>query len=146
MRTRHTDFKEELHQNRRKLTPQRQAVLDIIAQAKRHLTPIEVHRKAKARYPRLGLTTVYRTLDLLVDLGYIQRVHLAQGCHSYAALAPNSHHLLCTICGQVVEFPCGEIEPLIQSLQTQTGYEIEVHMLELMGRCPGCQKKGRRAP
>jgi len=135
-------IKEGLRQNKRKLTRQRKVILDIIVRADCHLTPAEVHCLAKAGYPKLGLTTVYRTLDLLVELGYIQRVHLEEGCHSYAAIAqPNSHHLLCSMCGRVEEFPCGEIEPLIEALQAQTGYEIDVHMLELMGRCPACQTK-----
>ncbi len=135
-------FKEGLRQICRKLTRQRRAVLDIIVQAQHHLTPAELYRKAKRRYPKLGLTTVYRTLDLLVELGYVQRIHLEKGCHSYAAIAqPNSHHLICSRCGRVEEFPCGEIEPLIQALQAKTGFTIDVHMLELMGRCPLCQKR-----
>ncbi len=137
-------FKEGLRQNKRKLTRQRQAILDIITQASHHLTAGEVHGRAKALHLKIGLTTVYRTLDLLVELGYVQRIHLEEGCHSYAASAPNSHHLICSQCGRVEEFPCGELETLIETLKSETGYEIDVHVLELMGRCPLCQKKTTR--
>lgn len=133
-----------LRQNNHKLTRPRQVVLDIVTQADRHLTPAEVYRKAKSKYPHLGLTTVYRTLDLLVELGYIQRIHLDEGCHSYASSArPHGHHLVCSSCGRAEEFADCDLEPLMKSLRTKTGYEIDVHMLELMGRCPSCQSKAR---
>src|SRR5512142_428663 len=89
-----------LRENKRKLTRPRQVVLDIIARADRHLTAAEIHRRARDRFHHLGLTTVYRTLDLLVGLGYIQRVHFAESCHSYAATSqPHEHHLVCSLCG-----------------------------------------------
>ena len=133
-----------LRENHRKLTRARQAVLDILAQANQHLTPTEIYRKAKAKYPHLGLTTVYRTLDLLVELRYIQRVHLTEGCHSYAPTAQaHCHHLVCSVCGRAEEFDNCALEPLIESLQAETGFEINVHVLELLGRCPSCRTKSR---
>jgi len=134
----------DLRQNHRKLTRARQAVLDILVHAQRHLTPAEVYRKAKVKYPHLGLTTVYRTLDLLAELGHIQRVHLTEGCHSYAPTAQtHGHHLVCSACGRAEEFTDCDLEPLIKSLQVRTGFEINVHMLELMGRCPDCRARSR---
>jgi Fur family transcriptional regulator, ferric uptake regulator len=130
----------DLRDGHHKLTKPRRAVLDIIAKSERHLTPAEVYRKAKARYPHIGLTTVYRTLDLLVALGAIQRIHLPQGCHSYAS-APrvHAHHLVCASCGRAEEFADCDLDSLMASLRAKTGYMIDVHMLELMGLCPACQ-------
>jgi Fur family ferric uptake transcriptional regulator len=137
-------FHAGLRESHRRLTRPRQVVLDIISQSDQHLTPAEIHRKAKARYPQIGLTTVYRTLDLLVALGYIQRVHFTEGCHSYAAIArPHGHHLVCSMCGRAVEFDDCDLNALMKSLQAKTGYAIDVHVLELMGRCPDCQSKSR---
>lgn len=139
-----TSLQSGLRENHRKLTRSRRVVLDIIAQANQHLTPAEIYRRAKAKYPQLGLTTVYRTLDLLVELGYIQRVHFAEGCHSYATVArPHGHHLVCSVCGRAEEFQDCDLDPLVKSLQTKTGYTIDVHVLELMGRCPECKNKTR---
>jgi Fur family transcriptional regulator, ferric uptake regulator len=135
-----------LHENRRKLTRPRQVVLDIIVQAERHLTPAEIYRKAKIKYPHLGLTTVYRTLDLLIELGLVHRVHLADGCHSYAAsVQTHGHHLVCSVCGRAEEFSECDLDPLMQSLRAKTGYRIDVHLLELMGQCPSCQSKRVRS-
>ncbi len=137
-----TNLRLGLRQSHRKLTRPRRAVLDIIANANHHLTPAEVYYKAKSKNPRLGLTSVYRTLDLLVKLGYIQRIHLEEGCHSYAAVVrEHGHHLVCSNCGRAEEFADCDLEPLIKSLQKKTGYQVQVHMLELMGRCPSCRDK-----
>jgi Fe2+ or Zn2+ uptake regulation protein len=131
-----------LRENHRKLTRPRRLVLQVIADADHHLTPAEVYRKAKARNPRLGLTSVYRTLDLLVGLGYIQRIHLEEGCHSYAPMArDHGHHLVCSNCGRAEEFEDCDLAPLIKSLQRKTGYQVQLHMLELMGYCPSCKSK-----
>lgn len=140
-----TTFQTGLRANHRKLTRPRQVVLDIITQANHHLTPAQIYRQAKRKYPNLGLTTVYRTLDLLVQLGYVQRIHLSEGCHSYAAAErPHGHHLVCSVCGRAEEFEDCDIEPLVTSLQTKTGFAIDVHVLELMGRCPACQRKAMK--
>jgi Fur family ferric uptake transcriptional regulator len=137
-------FQTGLRQHRRKLTRGRQAILDIITQATRHLTPTEIYRQAKARYPQLGLTTVYRTLDLLVELGYAQRVHLEESCHSYLiATRAHGHHLVCSLCGRAEEFAECDVDALVRALESRTGYAIDVHMLELMGKCPNCQTKLR---
>jgi len=134
-----------LRENHRKLTRSRQAVLEILAQANQHLTPAELYRKAKTKYPHLGLTTVYRTLDLLVELGYVQRVHSTDGCHSYAPIAQaHGHHLVCSVCGRAEEFSECDLEALMESLQAKTGFEIDMHVLELMGRCPNCRSKSRK--
>ncbi len=138
------ELKVGLRKNNRKLTRPRQIILDIIAQADRHLTAAEIYRQANARSLQIGLTTVYRTLDLLVELGYIQRVHFADGCHSYAAIArPHGHHLVCSQCGRAEEFEDCDLEPLMQALRAKTGYTIDLHVLELMGRCPNCQGETR---
>ncbi|MBI5876651.1 MAG: transcriptional repressor [Chloroflexi bacterium] len=140
------EFSHSLHAHQRKLTRPRQAVLDVIIAADRHLTPQDVFRRAKTRYSALGLTTVYRTLDLLVELGYIQRIHLDDGCHSYAARAGgHGHHLVCAQCGRAEGFADCDLEPLMRALQSRTGYAIELHMLELVGRCPECQGKAAAA-
>ena len=129
-----------LRRSRHKLTKPRQAVLDAIVEAETHLSPAEVYQRAKQKYPRLGLTTVYRTLDILIDLGYVQRVHGEGGCHSYAAaLRRHSHHLLCSHCGRTQEFACSSLEPLVEALQSTTGYDIQGHILEMIGVCPACR-------
>jgi Fur family transcriptional regulator, ferric uptake regulator len=131
-----------LHQTHRRLTRPRQVVLDVIQAAGQHLTPAEIYERARARYSHLGLATVYRSLDLLVQMGYIQRIHLEEGCHSYAPMdRPHGHHVVCSNCGRTEEFVDCDLEPLMKRLRARTGFEIDLHVLELMGRCPSCQGK-----
>jgi Fe2+ or Zn2+ uptake regulation protein len=123
-----------------KLTRPRQAVLRVVAESEATLTPAEIHRRAQAIYPRTGLVTVYRTLELLVEAGTVRRVHQPDGCHSYAlASEGHAHHLICENCQSVVEFAECDLKDLLASVQRRTGYQVRSHWLELFGLCPQCR-------
>ena len=104
------------------------------------LNPEEIYRLGKTLCPLLGLVTVYRTLDLLAELGLARRVHSEHHYHSYASARTDRHYLICESCHRVVEFPCHGLEELLESVRQQTGYTIHTHLLELSGLCPDCQK------
>jgi Fur family ferric uptake transcriptional regulator len=123
-----------------KLTAPRRAVLDVVAGMCESLSPAEIYQRARRRYSRLGLVTVYRTLDILMEAGILRRIHLEDGCHGYAlAQAAHGHHLICSKCNQVVEFDGCDLEALFKNVARKTGFRIEGHWLELFGRCPKCQ-------
>jgi len=115
-----------------KLTAPRRAVLDVIAGMHESLSPAEIHERARCRYPHLGLVTVYRTLDILVETGVVRRMHRDDGCHGYAlAQAAHGHHLICSSCNQVVEFAeCG-LDGLLKSVARRTGFRVEGHWLSV---------------
>jgi Fe2+ or Zn2+ uptake regulation protein len=122
------------------LTRPRQAVLAALSLSAEHLNPAEIYERARAVYPKIGLVTVYRALDLLTQLGCIQRVHLDEGCHSYVRAGEgHSHQLICKECGRVEAFSECELEKVIRRLSQKTGFAIEGHRLELLGRCPECR-------
>jgi Fur family ferric uptake transcriptional regulator len=123
-----------------KLTAPRRAVLDVIAGMCESLSPAEIYERGRRRYPRLGLVTVYRTLDILVEAGVVRRMHHDNGCHSYAlAQAAHGHHLICSSCNQVIEFDGCDLDELFTSVARKTGFRIEGHWLEAFGLCPKCQ-------
>jgi len=125
-----------------RLTAPRRAVLETLAHERAHLTPEELHRRARRRYAKLGLVTVYRTLELLERLGMVQRVHIEPGCHSFALVrlaGDHCHQLICRTCGRVEEFSDCTLESTLKGLQKRTGFTIESHQLEVIGRCPRCQ-------
>lgn len=133
---------EKLHLAGYKATRQRRVVLEVIAAVGMHLTPIEVYERARIHCPDLGLTTVYRTLDILSGLGLVQRIHLKDGCHSFALAGQgHCHHLICERCGDVVEFEGDDLSLLINRVAQSTGFVIREHWLELFGTCPACQKE-----
>jgi Fur family ferric uptake transcriptional regulator len=125
-----------------KLTRQRKAVAEVMTLANTRLTAAEVLAKAQREYPDLGLTTVYRTLEILEKLGAIRRVHLEDGCEAFAPTSiEHGHYLICAKCQTTIEFEGCDLTPLLQRVADQTGFAIEQHWLELVGRCPKCQKK-----
>jgi len=122
-----------------KLTQPRLAILQVLEENDSSLSPEEIHNQGRMIYPSLGLVTVYRTLDLLDDLGLVRRVHSEHRCHSYASTGVDRHYLICADCHRLVEFKCNGLEPLIESVCQQTGYTVSEHLLELSGLCPDCQ-------
>lgn len=123
-----------------RLTSARRAVTEVMQSAERALTPVEVYDAARKRDPRLGLVTVYRTLEKLEALGLIQRVHHEQGCQAFLrAGVGHQHLLLCERCGRAVLFEGDDLEALFQRVGEQTGFEIRTHWLQLYGLCQDCR-------
>jgi Fur family ferric uptake transcriptional regulator len=125
-----------------KLTPQRRAVLDVIARNHDHLTHAEIYEKVCQEHPGIGLVTIYRTLEILGKLGLICEVHAGDSSRSYLLRrsSEHHHHLICSDCGRVVDFTGCDFGELEQRLSRDTGFEIESHLLEFLGRCRECQK------
>lgn len=136
------EWEERLSAAGYRLTAARRAVMQVLLLATAPLSPQELHTRGRAIHPALGLVSVYRTLDLLEELELVRRVHLADGCHGYLPASPGHRHaLLCRGCGQAVEFPGSEdLSALIAEVQRSTGYQIEEHLLQLIGLCPACHK------
>jgi Fur family ferric uptake transcriptional regulator len=135
------DMAQALRQAGYRLTKPRLAVLLVLQHADGYLSPLELYCRAKQVYARLGLVTVYRTLEVLDRLGIARRVHTKGNCHGYARAEGDRHYLVCRRCEQVIEFPCDGLDGLIDSVRQETGYAIDGHLLELTGLCPNCQSK-----
>lgn len=132
----------QLAERRFKLTRQRRAVLNAIAASQAHLSPAQVYRQARRECRDLGLATVYRTLDLLAEIGAIRRVHLDDGCEGFApASAGHAHHVICSECHATIEFEDCDLAATLKRVERSTHFKIERHWLELVGRCPNCQAK-----
>jgi len=131
-----------LRQHDYKLTPQRRAVMRTIASSQDHLTPAAIYLKMHKDHPSIGLATIYRTLDILAKLELICELHAGGSCHSYTVGAPGQHHhLICSHCGEVIDFAGYDLTPLEQRLSRETGFEIEGHLLEFIGLCQNCQQE-----
>ncbi|MFX1355436.1 MAG: Fur family transcriptional regulator [Promethearchaeota archaeon] len=122
-----------------RLTQPRLAVLRVLDENREYLSPQEICQRGKEVYKGLGLVTVYRTLEILDELGLARRVHTRDRCHGYARAEGDKHYLVCRRCERVVEFPCEGLEDLIEGVRQSTGYAIDAHLLELAGLCPDCQ-------
>ncbi|MGQ9833941.1 MAG: Fur family transcriptional regulator [Candidatus Villigracilaceae bacterium] len=124
-----------------RLTEARRAVVEVMQSSERALTPVEIFDAARKRDSRLGLVTVYRTLEKLESLGLIQRVHHEQGCQAFLrAGVGHQHLLLCEHCGRAVLFDGDDLEALFARVGEQTGFEIKSHWLQLYGLCQECRE------
>ncbi|MFC1964451.1 Fur family transcriptional regulator [Chloroflexota bacterium] len=130
-----------LRQHGYKLTPQRRAVLSVIALSHEHLTPAAIYKKVRQEHPNIGLVTVYRTLEVLTRLELICEVHAGGNCRSYLMSRPTEHHhhLICSECGTVVDFTDCDLRELEQRLSNETDFKIEGHLLEFVGQCQNCR-------
>ena len=129
-----------------RITPQRRAVIDVVASARERMTPAEIYRRARRHHAGVGLATVYRTLELLSRLGLVERLHEPEGCQSYVAdraAGTHHHHVVCSQCGRVAEIPACDLGEHLRLVAEQTGFEIDAHWLELRGLCADC-RAGRR--
>lgn len=129
-----------LRQHGYKLTPQRRAVVQVVTSSNDHLTPNDIHEKIRDIYPGTGLVTIYRTLEILAELGLICEVHSGGSCRSYTmGSQQHHHHLICSSCGTVVDFTGHYLDGLEKNLSEESGFRIDGHLLEFIGLCRKCQ-------
>lgn len=134
------EIKSMFHDKGFKCTPQRLAVLKVLQDTSAYLSINTIHLKVKEFLPDTGLATVYRSLETLVDLNLVVKVHLEDGCHSYV-IAPEGHRhpIVCTDCNKVIEFAECPLDDLSKQISEDTGVQIKTHFLQLFGKCKECQ-------
>jgi Fur family transcriptional regulator, ferric uptake regulator len=120
-----------------RLTPQRRALLDLIAEHEGSFTAIELFQEARRRRPKLGLATVYRTVELLRRTGSVRPL-AGDARPAYVRCEPgHHHHLICLVCGAVEETElCGA--PSAGELRRRYGFHAEGHELDVYGTCGRC--------
>lgn len=121
-----------------RMTPQRQLVLDAVRQLG-HATPEQVHSSVQRVADSVNITTVYRTLELLEELGLVNHTHLSHGAPTYHPADERQHiHLVCRGCGTVEGVDPGVLQPLVERLEQQHGFLLDVGHVALFGRCASC--------
>lgn len=142
------NLKQKLQERQHKMTPQRQVVLQIfLDHPGEHLSAEDVHGILRSMKSEIGLATVYRSLELLSDLGILQKMEFGDGCSRYEVnttdpKAHHHHHLICTNCGKVIEFEDDLLEHLEQDISVKSGFKIRDHQVKFYGICKECQEKG----
>ncbi len=103
-----------------------------------HLTADDLAAQVQARHPEVHLSTVYRTLDALEDLGIVTHVHLGHGGAVYHMTESAHLHLVCSRCGVVIELADGVIAPLAQRVLRENGFTLDARHFALLGTCQLC--------
>lgn len=130
-----------------RVTWQRWAVAAHIALKRDKLFTVEeLYSSLKEHYPDIGLTTVYRTLDLLVELGVIDRIHGEDGIARYSMRDPDFqslHQHICQICGKVSQFDVEQLQPLLKTVSQREGFSINHYEIKLFGICRDCLERSK---
>lgn len=125
-----------------KTTRQRDIILDGFLASNDHMSIEDLYLKLRSKYPNIGYATVYRTLKLFSESGIAREIQFGDGQTRYEHTAEGEHHdhLVCTRCGEVLEFSNDSIEKLQDEIAERHGYQVHTHKLELYGICPNCRK------
>jgi Fur family ferric uptake transcriptional regulator len=138
--------KQILSNSSQRVTAQRSLLLDLIRQSCGHLDADELHRKAKKRYPRISLSTVYRNLQLFKKLGLIDEHHFIEEHHLYEAKPSTEHqHLVCINCGKIIEFSCPLSGQFRDEIGTQYDFNVTSVDVKMMGYCSQCRSRNGKS-
>jgi Fur family transcriptional regulator, ferric uptake regulator len=120
-------------------TPQRRTVIEVLAGADGHITGAELLERCRQRQPATIPSTVYRTLDVLEDLGLVRHGHDANGREEFHVLPAQEHgHLYCSACGATSEIGPEEAEAITLAFRDVDGFEVDIGHVTLVGRCREC--------
>jgi Fur family ferric uptake transcriptional regulator len=121
-----------------KLTPARLAVVQVLENSQDHLCHNQILEEGQKIYPKLSRATVYRTMDMLVELKLVRPLYLNEPTQRFVSALGGHHHLVCTQCGDTIEFHDCVTGPLAQRLTEQHNFRIHSHLLEFHGLCSAC--------
>jgi len=122
-----------------RVTPQRQLILEAVTRLE-HATPEEIYAEVKQTAVGVNLSTVYRTLELLEQIGLVTHTHLGHGAHRYHLAADAQHvHLVCRNCGAITQLDPAAVSSLVSVLDSEYGFETDVGHLTVFGTCAACR-------
>jgi Fur family transcriptional regulator, ferric uptake regulator len=123
-----------------RVTPQRQLVLEAVTKLE-HATPEEIFASIRQTARGVNVSTVYRTLELLEQVGLVTHTHLGHGAPVYHLAAEAQHvHLVCRDCEKVIQIDPAAVSSLVSALDRESGFETDVGHLTVFGRCADCRK------
>jgi Fur family ferric uptake transcriptional regulator len=137
-------LKNQLSQKHLKLTKQREIILDAFLKND-HITAEALYQQISQTNIHLGIATIYRTLNLLCELGIGQERHFGDNKTTFDNVLHKKHHdhMICHKCGKILEFECPDIEKLQEEMAEKYGFILQTHKLELYGCCKDTQHCGK---
>ena len=123
-----------------RVTQARRTILDTLIRAGGHLSADDLAERVHDIEPRIGRMTVYRTLELLCEVGVVRPIYQGTGAAHYIFLHEgHHHHLICNQCHQVMEFDDCVLDEVARVVCGRFNFQLQGHLLELYGLCPDCQ-------
>ena len=134
-----SDWRQRLRGSGYRLTPQRELILAAVERLG-HATPDEVMAEVRAHSEAVNVSTVYRTLEVLEELGLVRHAHLSDRAPTYHSVSDHEHfHLVCRNCQTVISVDPDVLSPLLQRLDTEHGFIADIGHLTVFGTCESCR-------
>lgn len=133
----------ELRARGGRVTSARRSLLSALVSAHGHLTADELAAKVQAEHPDVHISTIYRSLDALEQLGLVDHVHLGHGRAVYHLTDDAHQHLVCDACGIVIEVPDSTFAALADDLDRRYGFALRANHFAVLGRCAACAGRAR---
>jgi Fe2+ or Zn2+ uptake regulation protein len=122
------------------LTPQREAILQVIRASENHMTASEIFEAARKRLPSISYATVYNSLKYLKEAGLVHEISFGNGASRYDRETDRHDHAICTSCGKMVDFDLTVASDLVRAAVRKTRFKPESIHLTLRGVCPDCRE------
>lgn len=123
-----------------RLTPQRIMVLKALEDAQDHISAEEIQAHVRQSYPNMNISTVYRTLELVKELGLVTETDFGDGRVRYhCAGKGHHHHLVCEKCGRIMDLDESELNPLWEHIKTAHNFQINMRHMAFFGVCDKCK-------
>ena len=134
-------FMDYLQRKQLKFTPHRELIMENFIGNEGHRSVEDIYHAVRVQDPRIGYTTVYRTMKILLDSGLAREIDLADGITRYEHLYNHQHHdhMICTQCGKSIEFYNEELEAVQEAASEQLGFKVLDHRLQIYGLCQDCR-------
>ncbi len=125
-----------------RLTPQRLMILRSVEEAASHISAEEIYAQICLHYPQMNISTVYRTLDLVKELGLVTETDLGDGRVRYHCMGKgrHHHHLVCEQCGAIIDMEELILSPLWADIKQKYNFKVDMKHLAFFGRCTECSK------
>ncbi len=132
---------ERLKENGFRITPQRVAIVEILANSWAHPGVDQIYREVTKKFPTTSLATIYKTVSLLKEIGEVMEMGFGDESNRYDGKNPHPHpHIMCVKCKSITDPDLASLNEVSKELYMETGYKIVSHRLDFFGVCPDCQK------
>lgn len=140
----HRNITEELNHQGYRMTPQRLMIVSAIENSDNHISAEDIYSEVVKQYPNVNVSTVYRTLELLEQLGLVTKTELGVGRIMYHPVEKgHHHHLVCRECGSIVDLDEATLNPLRDTLLRDYKFIADLRHLGITGLCVNCKQKSQ---
>ncbi len=127
-----------------KVTPQRLAIYNTLCNTKSHPTAEMIFNKLQPYYPTMSLATIYKTVDILREIGLVQVINIGEDCLRYDADTSLHPHIRCTVCNKVEDIEGFDFSPALDEVKRLTDYELNGQQFYFYGICPACAANAKK--